>query len=66
MEAKEQARMDIMAYIANKAANHQHTSLDDEKIKEILSDNKSYVKEAKTSSFITTKGEYFIDNVSLL
>ena len=59
-EAKEQAKMDIMAYIADKTANHQDASLDDEKVKEILSDNKSYVKEAKDSSFITAKGEYEI------
>ena len=59
-EAKEQAQMDIMAYIANKTANHQDSSLDDEKVKEILSDNKSYVKEAKATSFVTAKGEYEI------
>ena len=59
-EAKEQARIDIMAWITDKTANHQDASLDDEKVKEILSDNKSYVKEAKASSFITTKGEYEI------
>lgn len=59
-EAKEQAQMDIMAYIADKTANHQDASLDDTKIQEILNDNKSYVKEAKSSSFITAKGEYEI------
>ena len=59
-EAKEQAQMDIMAYIADKTANHQDVSLDDTKIQEILNDNKSYVKEAKDTSFITTKGEYEI------
>ena len=59
-EAKEQAQIDIMAWITDKTANHQDASLDDEKVKEILSDNKSYVKEAKASSFITTKGEYEI------
>ena len=59
-EAKEQAQMDIMAYIADKTANHQDASLDDEKVKEILSDNKSYVKTAGDTSFITTKGEYEI------
>ncbi len=59
-EAKEQAQMDIMAYIADKTASHQDASLDDTKVKEILSDNKSYVKEAKESSFITKKGEYEI------
>ena len=59
-EAKEQAQMDIMAYIADKTANHQDASLDDAKIKEILSDNKSYVKEANDTSFITSKGGYTI------
>ena len=59
-EAKEQAQMDIMAYIADKTAKHQDASLDDEKIKEILSDNKSYVKEAGDISFTTKKGEYVI------
>ncbi len=59
-EAKEQAQMDIMAYIADKTAKHQDASLDDEKIKEILSDNKSYVKVAGDTSFTTTKGEYEI------
>ena len=59
-EAKEQAQMDIMAYIANKTANHQNVSLDDEKVKEILSDNKPYVKEAGDTSFTTKKGEYVI------
>lgn len=59
-EAKEQAQMDIMAYIADKTVNHQDTSLDDSKVKEILSDNKSYVKAANATSFITAKGEYEI------
>ena len=59
-EAKEQAKMDIMAYIADKTANHQDASLDDRKVKEILSDNKTYVKTAKETSFITSNGEYEI------
>ncbi len=59
-EAKEQAKIDILAYVADKTANHQDASLDDEKIQEILSDNKSYVKEANATSFITTKGGYEI------
>ena len=58
-EAKEQAQIDIMAWITDKTANHQDSSLDDNKIKEILTD-KSYVKEAKATSFITKKGEYEI------
>ena len=56
-EAKEQAQMDIMAYIADKTANHEDTSLDDEKVKGILT-GKSYVKTANDTSFITAKGEY--------
>ena len=52
--------MDIMAYIADKTANHQDASLDNAKIKEILSDNKSYVKTANDTSFTTAKGEYEI------
>ncbi len=59
-EAKEQAQIDIMAYIADKTAKHQDASLDDAKIQEILSDNKPYVKEANDTSFITSKGEYTI------
>lgn len=59
-EAKEQAQMDIMAYIADKTSNHQDASLDDTKIQEILSDNKSYVKTAGNTSFTTAKGEYEI------
>lgn len=59
-EAKEQARIDIMAYIADKTSKHQDSSLDDAKIKEILSDNKSYVKKANDTSFITSKGEHTI------
>lgn len=58
-EAKEQAKIDIMAWITDKTANHQDASLDDAKVKEILT-GKSYVKEAKDSSFITAKGEYEI------
>lgn len=59
-EAKEQAKIDIMAWITDKTANHEDASLDDTKVREILNDNKSYVKEAKESSFITAKGEYEI------
>ena len=58
-EAKEQAQMDIMAYISDKTANHQDASLDDTKIKDILTE-KSYVKEAGDTSFTTKKGEYII------
>lgn len=58
-EAKEQAQIDIMAWITDKTANHQDASLDDSKVKDILT-GKSYVKEAKASSFITAKGEYEI------
>ena len=58
-EAKEQAQIDIMAWITDKTANHQDASLDDSKVKDILTD-KSYVKETKATSFITKKGEYEI------
>lgn len=60
-EAKEQAQMDIMAYIADKTANHQDASLDDEKVKGILT-GKSYVKDGQpgNESFTTAKGEYVI------
>ena len=59
-DAKEQAQMDILAWITDKTSNHEDASLDDTKVREILNDNKSYVKEAKESSFITSKGEYEI------
>ena len=58
-EAKEQAQMDIMEYIADKTANHQDASLDDTKVKGILT-GKSYVKTVNDTSFITAKGEYVI------
>ena len=58
-EAKEQARIDIMAWITDKTANHQDSSLDDSKVKSIL-DGKEYVKEVKDTSFITKKCEYEI------
>ena len=60
-EAKEQAQMDIMAYIADKTANHEDASLDDSRVKTILT-GKSYVKNGQpgNESFITTKGEYEI------
>ena len=58
-EAKEQAQIDIMAYISDKTANHQDASLDDTKVKGILT-GKSYVKTANATSFITAKGEYEI------
>ena len=61
VEAKEQAQIDIMAWITDKVANHEDTSLNDAKIKEILT-NKSYVKDGQpgNESFITSKGEYEI------
>ncbi len=58
-ETKEQARIDIIAWITDKTANHEDASLDDNIVKGIL-DKKSYVKEAKDASFITVKGEYEI------
>ena len=58
-EAKEQARIDIMAWITDKTANHENSSLDDSKVQTILT-GKSYVKTANSTSFITAKGEYEI------
>ena len=58
-EAKEQAKIDIMAWITDKVSKNENSDLDDSKIQEILTD-KAYVKEAKASSFITAKGEYEI------
>ena len=58
-EAKEQAQIDIMAWITDKIANHQDASLDDAKVKGILT-GQSYVKTANDTSFITAKGEYVI------
>ena len=49
-----------MDWVVDKTAKNEDSTLNDEKVKEILSDNKSYVKEAKATSFITTKGEYEI------
>ena len=60
-EAKELAQMDIMAYTADKIANNQDASLDDSKVKTILT-GKSYVKDGQpgNGSFLTEKGEYEI------
>ena len=49
--------MDIMAYISDKTANHEDSTLDDTKVKGILT-GKSYVKTANVTSFITKKREY--------
>ena len=53
--------MDIMAYITDKTANHQDASLDNSKVKNILT-GKSYVKNGQpgNESFLTAKGEYEI------
>ncbi len=50
-----------MAWITEKTANHEDASLDDSKVKEILT-GKSYVKNGQpgNESFITDKGEYEI------
>ena len=58
-EAKEQAQMDIMTWITDKTANHEDATLDDTKVKGILT-GKSYVKTAGDTSFTTAKGEYEI------
>ena len=48
-----------MAYITNKTANHEDPTLDDAKVKGILT-GKSYIKTANNTSFTTVKGEYEI------
>ena len=48
--------LDIMAYITNKTANHEDPTLDDAKVKGILT-GKSYIKTANNTSFTTVKGE---------
>ena len=58
-DAKEQARLDILAWISDKTSKNEDATLDNNKVKEILTD-KPYVKEAKAKSFITAKGEYEI------
>ena len=58
-EAKEQAQIDIMAWITDKTSKKEDSTLDDSKVKDILT-GKSYVKTANATSFITAKGEYEI------
>ena len=58
-EAKEQAQLDILAWISDKISKNEDSSLNDSVIKNILTD-KSYVKSADTTSFITKQGEYII------
>ena len=60
-KAKEQAKIDIMAWITDKSSNHEDSSLDDSKVKDILT-GKSYVKNGQPGkdSFLTAKGEYEI------
>lgn len=58
-DAKEQAQLDILAWISDKNSKNENSTLDDNKVKEILT-GKSYVKEAKATSFIAAKGEYEI------
>lgn len=48
-----------MVYIAEKTANHEDSSLNDSKVKQILT-GKDYVKNADDTYFITAKGEYKI------
>ncbi len=58
-EAKEQAQLDILAWISDKTSKNENSALNDSIVQGIL-DEKSYVKEAKATSFITAKGEYEI------
>ena len=57
--AIEQAKMDIMAWVTDKTSKNEESTLNDEKVQEILT-GKSYVKTANATSFITVKGEYEI------
>ena len=59
--AKEQAKLDIAAWVADKLEKQEDATLNDSIVKEILTD-KSYVKEGKPgdSSFNTQKSEYEI------
>ena len=58
-EAKEQAQIDIMAWIINKTSKNEDSTLDDSKVKDILT-GKSYVESADTTSFTTKKGRYIV------
>ena len=58
-EAKELARLDIMAWVSVRIENKQDTKLRNSDVQGIL-DGKSYVKEAKETSFTTAKGEHDI------
>lgn len=58
-DAKEQAKLDIAAEIAERIEAGQSTNLNDSDIKNILT-NKEYVEEAKETSFISKKGKHEI------
>lgn len=61
VEAKEQAKLDIATWIADKLEKGEKADLDDSIVKTILSEGENnYVKEAKDTSFTTKKNEYEI------
>lgn len=63
-EAKEQAKIDITAWIADKMHKEESVELNDTIIKDILT-NQEYVKEAKETSFIAKNGEVEITYAEL-
>ena len=58
-DAKEQAKLDIVAWQSDKMEKGKDSTLSDSIIKGILT-GKDYVKEAKDTSFITAKGDHEI------
>ena len=62
--AKEQAKLDIMAWQSDKMEKGEDSTLNNEKVKEIL-EGKSYVKEVKETSFISKEGEHEIQYLEL-
>lgn len=65
-DAKEQAKLDIATWIADKLEKGEKADLDDNMIKTILStEEKNYVKEAKDTSFTTKESGYEIPYLEL-
>ena len=64
-EAKEQAKLDITNWVANKSQKGEDATITDKVIKEEILAGKNYVKEAKESSFISQKGEHEINYADL-
>ncbi len=59
VQVVEQAKIDVMSWINEKTIAGEDTTLNDNKVKEIIT-GKKYVKEVKTNSFIASNGEYEI------